>query len=80
MDLILNLIFTTSEGDDEKFDEDFYKALLCIKKLINFINYTHNKKYLNENFVKFKLKLEFKEVRVVVWRCASNLRKMTWPS
>jgi hypothetical protein len=56
IDLILDSIFPFP---DESFDSDFYKALLCIKKIINFISYKHNKKALHENLIKFKFKLDF---------------------
>ncbi len=60
IDLIMEFLFI-----DDEFDEDFYKALLCVKKLIGFMSYKQNKKTLNENLERYKFKIESIEVGIV---------------
>ncbi len=57
IDLILALLF-----DDDTADGVFYMALLCVKKIINFINYKQNRKVLDENLSKVKFKAEVRLV------------------
>lgn len=61
LDILLDFIcidFTENITDDSNVNELFYKGLLCVRKLVKFVNYKQNNKIIRDNYEEYKLKLD----------------------